>query len=116
MVTVLDDASVEDNVFRPAKAGAVGEGLLGLGLGRGKGVGKRVGDRTLGVFLHGAAWCMPPPPLAHLPWGRGLTGEPAGQPKSVQLPNNVQSKCIGCRKMMLDGGHQVQRDIDVNHL
>lgn len=37
MVAVLDDAPVEDNVFRPAEAGAVGEGLMGLGLEGGKG-------------------------------------------------------------------------------
>lgn len=80
------------------------------------GVGKRVGDKTLRVFLHGAAWCMPLPPLAPLPWAEGMTGELASQPKSVQLPDNVQSKCISCRKIMLDRGRQVQRDIDVKHL
>lgn len=34
MLLVLDDVPVEDNVFRPSEEGAVGEGLLGLGLGK----------------------------------------------------------------------------------
>lgn len=108
---MLDDAPVEDNVFRPAAVGAVGEGLLGHGVG---GLEEGWVTGPLRVFLHSAAWCMPPPP-APLPWAEGSTGEPAGRPRSAS-PNQVQSKCIGCREMMLDGGHQVQRDVDVNHV
>lgn len=66
-----------------------------------------------GIFLHGAAWCMPPPTTPRLT--EGLSG---GDPGSWQgwpgLPPAPATSSQG--GAMLDGGRQVQRDMDVKHV
>lgn len=67
---MLDDAPLEDNVFRPAAVGAVGEGLLGHGVG-GLEEGWVTGPSgSFSTAQHGA--CLLPPLLS--PGRRGRLG------------------------------------------